>query len=87
MTELDKDIERARLVERTGVIAEIRAQMREYGIKPSELVGLKRGRSPAPPRYRDPETGQTWSGRGPRPRWLEGKDSRKFLIARATPRR
>ncbi|WP_408398694.1 H-NS histone family protein [Paraburkholderia nemoris] len=61
--------------------------MREYGIKPSELVGLKRGRSPAPPRYRDPETGQTWSGRGPRLRWLEGKNSKEFLITRAEPHR
>ncbi len=51
LAELDKEIERVRRVERSGVIAEIRAQMREYGIKPSELVGRKRGRSPAPPRY------------------------------------
>lgn len=85
LVELDLEIERVRRIERTGVNAEIRALMRVYGIKPSELVGLKRGRSSAPPRYRHPETGQTWTGRGPRPRWLEGKDSKQFLIARPKP--
>lgn len=82
LAELDSEIERVRRLERSRVIAEIRAQMREYGIKPSELVGRKRGRSPAPPRYLNPETGQTWTGRGPRPQWLDGKNSKEFLIAR-----
>src|SRR5580698_6467403 len=82
LAELDSEIERVRRVERSGVIEEIRAQMREYGIKPSELVGRKRGRSPAPARYLNPETGQTWTGRGPRPQWLEGKKSKQFLIVR-----
>lgn len=82
LAELDSEIERVRRAERSGVIAEIRAQMREYGIKPSELVGRKRGRSPAPARYQNSETGQTWTGRGPRPQWLSGKDSKAFLIVR-----
>lgn len=80
--ELDREIEHARRAERSGVIAEIRSQMREYGIRPSELVGRKRGRSPAPSRYLNPETGQTWTGRGPRPQWLIGKNSKDFLIGR-----
>ncbi|WP_420488535.1 H-NS family nucleoid-associated regulatory protein [Paraburkholderia phytofirmans] len=50
-------------------------------------MGLKRGRSPAPPRYCHPETVQTWTGRGPRPRWHEGKDSKEFLIVRPKPQR
>ena len=87
LAELDMEIERVRQVEKTGVIAEIQAMMQEYGIKPSELVGHKRGRSPAPPRYRNPDTGETWTGRGPRPRWLEGKDSKEFRIALVTPQR
>lgn len=80
LAELDKEIERVRRVERSSVIAAIRAQMRDYGIKPSELVGRKRGRSPAPPRYLNPETGQTWTGRGPRPQWLLGRNSKEFMI-------
>lgn len=33
------------------------------------------------PKFRDPKTGATWSGRGPAPAWLAGaKDWTKFLI-------
>jgi DNA-binding protein H-NS len=36
------------------------------------------------PKYRNPETGATWSGRGPAPAWLAAeKDRSKFLIDRA----
>jgi DNA-binding protein H-NS len=87
LAELDSEIERVRHIDRSGVIAEIRAQMRDYGIKPSELVGRKRGRSPAPARYWNPETGETWTGRGQRPQWLDGKNSKEFLIVRPKPQR
>lgn len=35
--------------------------------------------SPPPPLYRDPATGNTWSGRGRSPAWLEGHKD-EFLI-------
>ncbi|MFP3588530.1 H-NS family nucleoid-associated regulatory protein [Paraburkholderia sp. SIMBA_055] len=38
-------------------------------------------RGPQAPRYRDPKTGATWSGRGRTPAWLAGvKDRTAFLI-------
>lgn len=42
-------------------------------------------RAPVPPKYRNPETGATWSGRGKPPRWVsdaesEGKSRDSFLI-------
>ncbi|MBB2929012.1 H-NS family nucleoid-associated regulatory protein [Paraburkholderia silvatlantica] len=38
-------------------------------------------RGPQIPKYRDPETGATWSGRGRAPAWLaEAKDRAVFLI-------
>ncbi|MPW23898.1 DNA-binding protein H-NS [Paraburkholderia piptadeniae] len=38
-------------------------------------------RGPQTPKYRDPATGATWSGRGPAPAWLAGaKDRTAFLI-------
>ncbi|CAG9242123.1 H-NS family nucleoid-associated regulatory protein [Paraburkholderia caribensis] len=41
-------------------------------------------RGPQAPKYRDPATGATWSGRGPAPAWLAGaKDRTAFLIAGA----
>ncbi|WP_407672494.1 H-NS histone family protein [Paraburkholderia gardini] len=58
--------------------------MREYNISAQELVPRRLGRPPVPPRYRNPVTGQTWTGWGQRPAWLVGKDSREFLVARST---
>ena len=33
------------------------------------------------PKYRDSATGQTWTGRGKAPKWIEGKDRNQFVIA------
>jgi DNA-binding protein H-NS len=32
------------------------------------------------PKYRDPETGKTWSGRGKRPNWFDADRADAFLI-------
>jgi DNA-binding protein H-NS len=32
------------------------------------------------PKYMNPETGQTWSGRGKTPKWLEGRRKSRFAI-------
>ena len=46
------------------------------------LGGLSRKRrlGPVAQKYRDPETGRTWSGRGKEPLWLRGQDRSKFQI-------
>lgn len=36
------------------------------------------------PKYRDPATGATWTGRGKPPNWINGKDRAPFLITQAT---
>ncbi|MGF6758916.1 H-NS family nucleoid-associated regulatory protein [Paraburkholderia sp. GAS42] len=81
---LDEQIERARAAERSAAIERIRELMDEYNISPHEVVTRRRGRPPVPPRYRNPATGQTWTGWGKRPAWLGGKNSREFLVARST---
>jgi DNA-binding protein H-NS len=45
----------------------------------------RRGGRKVAPKYRDPKTGETWAGRGARPRWLvarlkAGKKPDDFLI-------
>jgi DNA-binding protein H-NS len=50
-------------------------------------LSATRGRKVAP-KYRDAQTGQTWAGRGARPRWLvarlkAGKKLDDFLIRKA----
>jgi DNA-binding protein H-NS len=48
--------------------------------KPAKAGNYVKG--PQVPKYRDPKSGATWSGRGPAPAWLAAaKDRSKFLIA------
>ena len=44
---------------------------------------IAKGRKPigkVAPKYRDPATGDTWTGRGKAPRWIAGKNRDDFLI-------
>lgn len=60
------------------------------GRKPGRKAGAKPRKSPAkgskvPPKYRHPETGETWSGRGIMPKWLaaevaKGRTREEFAI-------
>ncbi|GAB3543427.1 hypothetical protein GCM10027343_16810 [Noviherbaspirillum agri] len=54
------------------------AQLKALGVSASELGLPKKGKvsasSPLTPKYRDPASGKTWSGRGNRPKWAEGHD-------------
>lgn len=85
---LDAQIEAVRTEERTAVVEEIRQKMLDYEIDLKEIAPGKRGpgkavkkSSSVAPKYRDPESGATWSGRGKPPRWLAGQPREKFLIA------
>ena len=89
---LMQQAEAARKAERSAVLAEIRATMAAYKISVSDL-GVPRTRqlradSPKtlPAKYRHLQSGETWSGRGLRPRWLvaelaTGKSLDSFIIA------
>jgi DNA-binding protein H-NS len=82
--------EAARRAEIAAVVVEIQARMREYGIT---LADLKRGArktksgSVVVAKYRNPATGESWSGRGRAPKWLtnelsRGRSKAEFLIKR-----
>ncbi|MBN3778696.1 H-NS histone family protein [Burkholderia sp. Ac-20345] len=78
--------EEARQVELETVLEEVRARIQEYGLTPEQVFGRKRTRSTngsqsATPKYQDPKTGKTWSGRGREPSWIKGKKRDRFLIA------
>jgi DNA-binding protein H-NS len=79
---LDEQIEQARTAERGEVIEAIREKMSLYQITIAELQGdsPKRAKKPVEVRYRDPESGSTWSGRGKPPRWIAGKDRASFQV-------
>jgi DNA-binding protein H-NS len=47
--------------------------------KPKEKK-IKKATAKVAPKYKDPETGATWTGRGITPKWLAGKNKADFLI-------
>jgi DNA-binding protein H-NS len=81
--------QRAKSREYAEVLNEIKQKMADYGISLTELGGGRaakggakaaRPRAGVAPKYRDPDSGSTWSGRGKPPRWIAGLDREKFLI-------
>lgn len=83
---LAQQAEEARLAELDSIITTMREQIAEYGITPEQLFGRRRAvvtntRAPIAPKYQNPKTGATWSGRGRAPRWIAGAKNRdRFLI-------
>lgn len=80
--ELDAEIENARQVEAQYALNQIRETIATFGFTPEDVFGVRRkGKAPnRVPQFRNPETGETWGGRGPHPRWLKGKDPEEFRI-------
>lgn len=84
---LKQQAEAQRKAEIANVIADIRAKMDEFGISLADLSTRRSGAkgSTVAPKYRHPQTGETWSGRGKMPRWLQaavdaGQSKESFLI-------
>ena len=83
-----KQAEAARQAEIAAVVAEIQARMKEYGITLDDLKGGARktkARGSVAAKYRNPATGESWSGRGRAPRWLaaemaKGHSKEAFLV-------
>jgi DNA-binding protein H-NS len=88
---LEKKIAEAQRTARVDAITKVKALMAEYGLTAADLAG-KTSTGPKPEggkkvaaKYRDPASGQTWSGRGLKPKWLQaalsgGKTLEDFVI-------
>jgi len=80
--------ETARRAEIAAVVAEIQAKMKEYGITLADLKGgakKTKSRVAVAAKYRNPASGESWSGRGRAPRWLadelaKGRAKDEFLV-------
>lgn len=74
--------------ELAGAVQQIRDLMQEYGITVDDLQSKARkgaaskgtAKKTGTVQFRDPQTGDTWSGRGRMPNWLSGKDKEKFRL-------
>jgi DNA-binding protein H-NS len=84
LEKLHKEVAVAREKEIAQAIVEIRQAIAEYDLTAEELGFTSKravGRKPASvAKYRNPKTGETWSGRGRSPAWLAGKNRERFLI-------
>lgn len=83
--QLQLQAEELRKKELSETISQIKTMMAEYGITVADLgMGGKRkgphAKTTLPPKYRNPETGDTWSGRGKAPRWIDPNNKEKYLI-------
>ncbi|PVX72847.1 H-NS family nucleoid-associated regulatory protein [Paraburkholderia unamae] len=86
---LEQQALEARRAELDQVLAEIREKVKEYGITQRDIFGSRgasgssKPKSALPPKYIDPKTGATWSGRGRAPAWIaDTKNRDRFLIKR-----
>jgi DNA-binding protein H-NS len=81
---LEAQIEAARKAENAEAIAQVKALIAEHGLTQQDIFGgAKRGRKASgsvAPKYKDPISGATWSGRGKAPKWIEGQDRSLFAI-------
>lgn len=85
IAELQQLAEAARKNEIADAKAKIAEIMKQYGLTIADLAGATKvtnvkERVAVAAKYRNDATGETWTGRGRSPKWLEGKDKDQFLI-------
>ncbi|MDR0215532.1 MAG: H-NS histone family protein [Comamonas sp.] len=83
---LEAQIAEALKTEKSGAIAQVRTIIEQYGLTEADVFPSSKAKAGGGfrvvgiPKYRDPATGATWTGRGKQPRWIEGKDRTPFAI-------
>jgi len=76
---LDAQIAQTQAAEHASAIQKVRDLMAEYGLTVDDLsmstpkAAKTKEPSKVAAKYRDGETGATWSGRGLKPKWLTAK--------------
>jgi len=79
--ELEAQIAQAQAERKAEGIVAARALIQEHGLTSADVFpqGKAKG-SVGAPKYRDPATGATWTGRGKPPNWISGKDRAAFAL-------
>jgi DNA-binding protein H-NS len=82
---LDEQIARLKREERSKAVEEVRALVEAYEISADEIFATnarkpRSAKASVAAKYRNPATGETWSGRGRSPKWLEGKDKAAYAV-------
>jgi DNA-binding protein H-NS len=81
---IEQAIAQALQSEKSAAISQAKAIVSEYGLTVQDVFTGRSGKSTksqkVAPKYRDPSTGNTWTGRGKAPVWI-GNDRDRFLIS------
>ncbi|MGH8335598.1 MAG: H-NS family nucleoid-associated regulatory protein [Rhodoferax sp.] len=84
---LEQQIKDARQREISQAVAQVRSLVAEFGLTAQDVFPSGKARSSGThakvaPKYRNPTTGDTWTGRGKPPKWIQGQDRAKFVIVK-----
>ena len=81
--ELERQIQELRHRESADAIAKVRTLIEEYDLSAQDIFPPARASTggKVAAKYRNPETNETWTGRGKAPKWIQGQDREKFVIA------
>ncbi|MFS2135772.1 H-NS family nucleoid-associated regulatory protein [Duganella sp. Dugasp56] len=84
IAELEQAANAARKAETAEAISKIQSIMNDYGLTVADIDSKKsrsvKSRTTVPVQFVNPETNETWTGRGRAPRWLDGKDRERYRI-------
>lgn len=84
---LEQQIQQARARELNDAVSKVRALVAEFALTAEDIFPPARSTrtgstgAKVAPKYKNPETGETWTGRGKAPKWIQDQDRSKFAIS------
>ena len=81
---IDAEIAKIRAAEQAEAVERVRNLIRLHGLQVTDVFERKGATKPAArkvaPKYRDPSTGSTWTGRGRAPLWFDKSRVQDFSL-------
>jgi DNA-binding protein H-NS len=83
---IELKIAEVRQSELADAVEKVRAIVAEFELTSDDVFPSGKARvknkavNKVAPKYQDPVSGKTWSGRGVSPKWIEGKNREEFVI-------
>ncbi|MFI8614331.1 H-NS family nucleoid-associated regulatory protein [Acidovorax sp. NPDC077693] len=79
---LDEKIANAKKAESAQALQIVPQLIEEFGFTAQQVFpwNAKAAKKKVAAKYRDSDTGATWTGRGKSPQWIAGKDREPFVI-------
>lgn len=81
---LDEQINEVRKKEMNEALSQVKALVKQFDLKPQDVFPTSKHSNAGKkisPKYRNPATGETWTGRGKAPLWIQGQNKDQFLIS------